>query len=122
MTAKLVNFPAPHRVRPMGPSDPDLADRAKHGDREAFAELVRRHQATIRGMLRRLTASVPDGDDLSQATFLRAWVSLQTYSGGTFRAWLCAIAYREFLQAKRKTASRLKLEDGADILAEGPSE
>lgn len=102
-----------------GPSDPDLAAQAARGNREAFAELVRRHQATVRGMLRRLSGNASNGDDLSQATFIRAWTQIKTYRGGVFRSWLCAIAYREFLQYNRRRAAqergRALLEDATVI-------
>lgn len=83
-------------------SDPDLASAVQSGNEAAFAELVRRHQARVRGMARRLTGTPADGDDIAQATFLTAWRKIATYSGGNFGAWLCKICYREFLQARRK--------------------
>ena len=95
-------------------SDPDLAALASLGDREAFAKLVRRHQAKVRGMLRRLSGSAADGDDLAQVTFVTAWEKLPTYSGGRFQSWLCTIAYRTFLQARRKARPVAPLEDAPE--------
>lgn len=95
-------------------SDPDLASAAQGGNEAAFAELVRRHQARIRGMARRLSGSAADGDDIAQAAFLTAWRKIATYSGGNFRAWLCTICYREFLQAHRKrTETPREIDDAA---------
>lgn len=116
MTAKLISFP---KGKPEQVPDPDLANKAVAGDRAAFSELVRRHQVTVRGMMRRLTkGNQADADDLAQATFLRAWRQIGTYSGGTFRSWLCAIAYREFLQVRRKTVARTRLNDAVTVLAD----
>lgn len=100
----------------MRATDPDLAAKAARGDRKAFGELVARHQATVRGLLRRLTGSTADADDLSQAAFLKAWTQVSSYGGGQFRSWLCAIAYREFLQARRRSATRRRkeIESGAE--------
>jgi len=117
MTATLIDFPS---GKPSVDSDPDLAVKAADGDRHAFGELVRRHQSTVRGMMRRLTQGHgPNADDLAQAAFLRAWTQIGTYSGGTFRGWICAIAYREFLQKRRKMAAEQRTVDAAQVLAEG---
>ncbi|MEP7210204.1 MAG: RNA polymerase sigma factor [Alphaproteobacteria bacterium] len=70
------------------------------GDRDAFEELVRRHQAGIRALSRRLARSASDGDDIAQAAFMTAWRRRSTWRGGSFRGWVCAIAYREFLHAR----------------------
>ncbi|HVY89778.1 MAG TPA: RNA polymerase sigma factor [Hyphomonadaceae bacterium] len=73
------------------------------GDQQAFGQLVVRHQASVRALARRLTRSTSDGDDIAQMAFLTAWRRRSTYRGGSFRGWVCAIAYREFLHAKRDT-------------------
>jgi RNA polymerase sigma-70 factor (ECF subfamily) len=75
------------------------------GDREAFGRLVARHQSGIRALSRRLARSAADGDDIAQAAFLTAWRRRSTWRGGSFRGWVCAIAYREFLHAKRMVTS-----------------
>lgn len=114
MTAKLIKLP---RARTRSESDPDLAEKAAGGDRAAYSELVRRHQGTVRGLMRRLTGGhQADADDLSQAAFLRAWTQIGTYSGGQFRSWLCTIAYREFLQAKRKVKAQMRISDAVNAL------
>jgi RNA polymerase sigma-70 factor (ECF subfamily) len=71
------------------------------GDRKAFGHLVARHQASIRALARRLSRSVTDGDDIAQAAFLSAWRRRSTWRGGSFRGWVCAIAYREFLATRK---------------------
>lgn len=116
MTAKLIRFP---EGKPKLVSDPDLAAKAAAGERAAFSELVRRHQVVVRGMMRRLTKGhQADADDLAQATFLRAWQQIGTYAGRTFRSWLCTIAYREFLQARRKSTAEIRLTDAVTVLAD----
>jgi RNA polymerase sigma-70 factor (ECF subfamily) len=71
------------------------------GDREAFGKLVARHQSSIRALSRRLARSASDGDDIAQQAFLAAWRRRSTWRGGSFRSWVCMIAYREFLHARR---------------------
>ena len=97
-------------------TDPDLAADAAKGHRDAFAELVRRHQVRVRGMARRLTGSASDGDDIAQATFLIAWQKITTYAGGTFAAWICTICWREFLKARRKQRDEIAFDETAEII------
>jgi len=56
-------------------TDADLVARVLvDDDQYAFGELVRRHQSTVRGLLRQLTRTdLALADDLSQETFLRAY-------------------------------------------------
>jgi RNA polymerase sigma-70 factor (ECF subfamily) len=75
--------------------DPDreLVEAAAAGSREAFDELVRRHQAAILTLARALTGGRGDADDLAQDTFVRAWRSLRAFRGeSTFRTWLHRVA------------------------------
>ncbi|MEJ0007829.1 MAG: sigma-70 family RNA polymerase sigma factor [Steroidobacteraceae bacterium] len=84
--------------------DAALVDRAlKAGDRNAFGQLVRRHQSVIRAQLRRLTqGDHARADDLAQETFLKAWRSLHQFRGeARFSTWLHRIAYTIFLQETR---------------------
>ena len=78
-------------------------------DDKAFAVLVKRHQAKLRAFLRRLCGEAALADDIAQETFIKAYSSLSTFRGGaSFRSWLFAIAYREFLQDKRKAKAAMR--------------
>lgn len=78
-------------------------------DQRAFSQLVTRHQVLIRAMLTRMTGNHALAEDLAQNAFLRAWNKIDTFSGkGTFKSWLCRIAYTEFLQSYRKVKSTAK--------------
>jgi RNA polymerase sigma-70 factor (ECF subfamily) len=86
-------------------SDLELAARvASSDDQAAFQLLVERHQAAIRGFLRRLLAGDHGtADDLAQDSFMIAYRKLSTLkSGSSFSSWLHTIAYRQFLQFRRK--------------------
>jgi len=75
--------------------DPDraLVEAAAGGDREAFDELVRRHQAAMITLARVLTGGRGDPEDLAQEVFVRAWRSLRTFRGDSaFRTWLHRVA------------------------------
>jgi RNA polymerase sigma-70 factor, ECF subfamily len=73
--------------------DADLVRAAAGGDREAFDELVRRHQGAILSLARAMTGGAPDAEDLAQETFIRAWSGLGRFRGDSaFRTWLHGIA------------------------------
>ena len=82
-------------------------------DRNAFEQLLRRHQGVVRAQLRRLLhGDAAAADDLAQETFLLAWRKLDQFRGeAAFSTWLYRIAYSCFLRAHRKKS---KLAEGAD--------
>ena len=86
-------------------------------DQAAFQLLVERHQAAIRGFLRRLAAGdYGTADDLAQETFLMGYRKLHTFkSTGSFLSWLHTIAYRQLLQFTRKHARQ-------QVMAEPPEQ
>jgi RNA polymerase sigma factor (sigma-70 family) len=82
-------------------SETGLAAAAMAGEAGAFGELVKLHQAGVRALCRRLARGSGEADDIAQAAFLTAWRRISTWRGGSFRSWVCAIAYREFLHRRR---------------------
>jgi RNA polymerase sigma-70 factor (ECF subfamily) len=90
----------------------------RNDDRQAFGELVRRHQALVRGFLRRMLGGAAElADDLAQETFMKAHRGLHGYRGGaTFPVWLCAIAANELRAEWRRRARR------AEFLDEDPGD
>ncbi len=88
-------------------SDDELVLQVKHtGNRDAFGELVQRHQGAVRSTLVRLTKDPHAADDLAQDTFIRAFDRINQYAPGkSFRAWLGGIAYNEHLQRLRKQST-----------------
>jgi RNA polymerase sigma-70 factor, ECF subfamily len=73
--------------------DQELVAQAAAGSREAFDELVRRHQVSIVSLARALTNGSADAEDLAQEVFLRVWRSLRGFRGdSTFRTWLHRVA------------------------------
>jgi RNA polymerase sigma-70 factor (ECF subfamily) len=76
---------------------------ARSGNRDAFAELVRRREAWIRNLMRRCCHDASLADDLAQQTFMQAWRSLlQLQEPGRFAPWLKRIAVNAWLQHKRR--------------------
>jgi RNA polymerase sigma-70 factor (ECF subfamily) len=74
-------------------ADRELVEQAAAGSREAFDELVRRHQASIVSLARALTRGSADAEDIAQEVFVRVWRSLHGFRGdSTFRTWLHRVA------------------------------
>lgn len=89
----------------MTPPDGDLIARVlAEDDRDAFGELVKRHQSVVRAFLRRLTrGDIGRADDLAQETFLQAYHSLDKFRGSAaFLTWVLGIAYNRFRNDRRK--------------------
>lgn len=82
----------------MSQTDVDHEDvvKARQGDVEAFAVLVRRHQHRLVHFVRMMMATTQDresAEDVAQETFLRAYRSLSQFRAqSTFKTWLYQIA------------------------------
>ncbi len=105
-------------------SDAQLIARALvTDDRHAFAELVKRHQSSVRACLRKLAAGHHAlADDLAQETFILAWRNLASFrQEARFSTWLYRIATNCWLAHHRKRREEL-LGDRIDTVAEGEDE
>src|SRR5262245_24747286 len=75
------------------PEDEVLAHRAAQGDESAFEALVTRFQGRVYRLVRRLTRSDGDAEDVLQETFLQAYRGLHAFrSEARFSTWLYRIA------------------------------
>jgi RNA polymerase sigma-70 factor (ECF subfamily) len=78
---------------------------APDGDTQAFAELVRRHQATVLANCRHLTRAPEDAEDLAQEVFVKAFFKLASFEGrARFLTWLKRIKVNHclnYLKSKR---------------------
>lgn len=87
--------------------DWDLAVRARDGDAEAFARLVKRYQTPIISFCRRMVGSVQDAEDLAQECFVRLYRHLDRLKPqAAFSTLLFAIARNLTLNAIRDQARR----------------
>jgi len=75
--------------------------------------LVRRHQSSVRGMLRQLTRTdAAFADDLAQETFLRAYKNIRSFRGeARFSTWLYRIAYNCFREDARRRKELVGIDD-----------
>src|SRR5262249_51947263 len=91
----------------MSQSDEVLVKQARHGDRAAFEELVRRTSRLVFARLYLETGDVHKAEDLSQETLLAAYRALhQLADAAGFRAWLMTIAQHVSVDAARREAGQ----------------
>jgi len=85
-------------------SDEDLvAAMGARGDRTAFAELFRRHEASAYGLALRITHDHETAADVIQEAMLRIWKAAPRYrQEGTVRNWILKTTARESLMTLRK--------------------
>lgn len=70
-----------------------LVERAQHGDRKAFAQLVDRYQTPVYNLAYRMLGNANDAEDAAQETFLRAFSQLKRARPELkFATWLLSIA------------------------------
>lgn len=100
-----------------------LVRAAQSRDQSAFAELVRRREGWLRGLLGQLCRDASEADDLAQEAFLRAWGRLGSLRDPpAFGAWLRQLAIRVFIDARR--TSRFDIDPDAcadDLTADAPA-
>jgi RNA polymerase sigma-70 factor (ECF subfamily) len=99
-----------------------LLARARGGDVEAFAELVRLLERRVRALLGRLLDDERDVEEAAQDTFLQAWRNLDRFRAEASPfTWIYRIAVNEALQrTRRKRLDLRSLDDvaGLDASAE----
>ena len=91
--------------------------RARRGDRWAFEQLVERHQQRLFNLAARTLGSVDDAADAVQEAFVRAWLGLPRFRGGSlFSTWLYRIALNAAhdQRAKRRTEPLDETREPAD--------
>ncbi len=94
-----------HADDPTGFTDNDLIGRVLlRDDRNAFSELVRRHQSQLRASLRKMTGGhVELSDDIAQETFILAWRNIKSFRyEAKFSTWLYRIAFNAWQSEIRK--------------------
>ena len=91
-----------------------LVERARSGDQDAFALLVRMHQRQIYTLALRMLHDAEEASEATQEVFLAAWQGLRGFRGDArFATWLYRIAYNHCLkiaeQRRRDVAAHAEL-------------
>ncbi len=95
-------------------SNAELVKKSQLGDKNAFEELVRRHQELVFSLAYKLTGNRELANDVAQEAFIRAWKAIQKFRGdSTFSTWIYRITVNTAwtLRKKAKKHYSLNIED-----------
>lgn len=103
-----------------------LTQTARQGDLEAFNQLVLLYQDRIYSLALRMLGDEDSAQDITQTTFLNAFLGLQGLRNGSFHSWLYRIAtnscYDELRRRRRHPNLSLESEETAEERALPPSD
>lgn len=122
LTAQALPRPLAFAIAPVASdADAELVHAAKAGDRDAFSELVNRHQARVFRLAGRFFRRREDVEEAAQETFLTAWRKLDRYAAkAPFEHWLSRVCLNTSLGLLRRQRRTEPLE--ADpVAASGPA-
>ena len=108
------------------PTDGELVQRAKQGDRSAFDRLMERYEREVVSVAYRMLGHYDDAVDLAQEAFLRAYRGLARFrQEATFRTWVYQITlnlarHRRRWYARHHIARTVSLEAPVTDLEDDP--
>jgi RNA polymerase sigma-70 factor (ECF subfamily) len=84
-------------------SEHELIARCQAGDKDAFAVLVRQHQARLRALVSRYLSNLDDVYDVVQETFIKAYTHMASFERGReFGPWLRSICRNHMVSFLRE--------------------
>jgi RNA polymerase sigma-70 factor (ECF subfamily) len=102
------------------PTDEELVERAKRGDKAAYEELVRAHQGIAFRTAYLVAGTAAEAEDAAQDAFVKAYRALGRFRrGAPFRPWLLQIVANEARNRRRSSGRRAGL--ALRVAAEGSS-
>src|ERR1700692_4466990 len=91
-------------------ADTALVQRAQANDRAAFNEIVLRYKGKVYNFIHRMIPSMQDAEDLTQETFVRAYLSIRSFqSRASLNTWLFRIATNLCIDYSRKQKKMMGL-------------
>jgi len=107
----------------IAPTDAELVEASRRGEREAFGLLVSRYQDVVCAVSYSSTGNWALSEDVAQDTFIAAWRQLgQLREAGRLRSWLCGIARNLARKARKRTDREAAVDDDVPALDGNPFE
>lgn len=102
---------------------PDVIERARAGDRAAFAELYDQHVDSVYRYLLYRLREASDAEDLTSEVFTRAFANIHRYrwQGKSFLAWLYTIARNAVTDRRRRERPTVDLDTAYGVAEDGPT-
>ena len=89
-----------------------LVESARKGDLDAFNRLVLAYQGLAYNVAARMLSDFDLAEDVTQTAFLSAYRSLDTFRGGSFKAWVMRMVtnacYDELRRRQRRPTTPLE--------------
>ncbi len=99
-------------------NESSLISAALKGNLDAFNQLVLSYQDRIFALALRILGDEDSAEDITQNTFLTAFLNLPRFRNGSFRSWLYRVTinacYDQFRHRKRHPMLSLEYEDKAE--------
>lgn len=101
--------------------EPALIQTAQHGDLDSFNTLILHYQDMVFNTALRILGDDDLAEDAAQEAFISAFRSINTFRGGSFKAWLMRTVtnacYDELRRQKRRPTTPLEPEsrDGEEV-------
>ena len=84
-------------------SDIELISKVLEGDKQAYAQLIKRHQRFVFTLALRFSKSREDAEEIAQDCFIKAYRALHTFKQTSkFSTWLYSIVYTTSMTFLRK--------------------
>ena len=92
-------------------SDVELVRKSQSGDRDAFSELVRRHQHLVYNVAYRFMRDATQAEDQAQESFIKAYRLLKGFRGDcSFSTWMYRVTATTCLTELNKRKKRAEVE------------
>src|SRR5438552_10822829 len=121
-SAQVATIPLIEGTPAWGPV-PDVIDRARGGDRAAFAELYDSYVDSVYRYLLYRVREASDAEDLTSEVFTRAFANIYRYrwQGKSFLAWLYTIARNAVTDRRRRERPTVDLDTAFSLAEDGPT-
>jgi len=95
------------------PLEPELIERAKQGDAQAFQRLYDKHRRRVYSLCLRMTSNTAEAEDLTQEAFLQLFRKIGTFRGeSAFSTWLHRLSVNVVLMhLRKKSLPQVSLEE-----------
>ena len=102
---------------------PDVIDRARNGDRAAFAELYDTNVDSVYRYVLYRVREPSDAEDITADVFTRAFANIHRYrwQGKSFLAWLYTIARNAVTDRRRRDRPTVELDNAYGLAEDGPT-